>query len=301
VGSFARQIKTFKSKLEIFVENQFPFKQGTAVITGAASGIGFELAKMAAANQMNLVLADIQIDALNEKVKELQTSAEKVVTLKVDVSVESDIKKLADLAFQSFGQVHLLCNNAGVGMNRTTWDHSHADWEWVMGVNLYSVTHAIRYFVPRMLDQKHESHIVNTASVAGLLSTAGMAAYNASKHGVVTVSETLYQELAEINSKVGVSVLCPAWVATNIHQSQRNRQDRFGSHMAPPEGISQSYEDRMSKAVHSGRLSATDIASAVFEAVKDKRFYIIPHRKINQAIELRMNDILELRNPTKLG
>lgn len=279
----------------------FPFKNGTAVITGAASGIGFELAKIAAQKQMNLVLADIQIDVLNEKIYELNLPKEKIVSLKVDVSLESDIKKMSDLAFETFGQVNLLCNNAGIGMNRTTWDHSHADWEWVIGVNLYSVTHAIRHFVPRMLTQKFKSHIVNTASVAGLLSTAGMSAYNASKHGVVTVSETLYQELSEIQSQIGVSVLCPAWVATNIHQSQRNRQDRYGSHAAPPEGISQSYEDRMSKAVHSGRLSATDIAIEVFKAAEENRFYIIPHRKINQAIELRMQDILELRNPTKLN
>jgi short-subunit dehydrogenase len=287
--------------LETILDTKFPFKNGTAVITGAASGIGFELAKLAAKNQMNLVLADIQIDVLDEKIKELNLPANQVAALKVDVSVESDIKKLADLAFERFGQVNLLCNNAGIGMNRTTWDHSHADWEWVIGVNLYSVTHAIRHFVPRMLQQKFKSHIVNTASVAGLLSTAGMSAYNASKHGVVTVSETLFQELSEIQSQIGVSVLCPAWVATNIHQSQRNRQDRFGTHAAPPEGISQSYEERMSKAVHSGRLSAMDIANEVFQAVEENRFYIIPHRKINQAIELRMTDILELRNPTKLS
>lgn len=282
------------------MESNFPFKNGTAVITGAASGIGFELAKLAAKHDMNLVLADIQIDALNQKKMEIEAPEEKIKTLQVDVSLESDIQKLADIAFTSYGSVHLLCNNAGVGMNRTSWDHTHADWEWVMGVNLYSVTHAIRHFVPRMLAQKDPSHIVNTASVAGLLSTSGMAAYNASKHGVVTVSETLFQELAEINSTIGVSVLCPAWVATNIHQSQRNRQLRFGDHRKPPEGISQSYEERMAKAIHSGKLSAADIAKEVFQAVSENRFYIIPHRKINQAIELRMNDILSLRNPTKI-
>lgn len=279
----------------------FRFKNGTAVITGAASGIGFELAKKASENGMNLVLADIDESKLIEAIKSLHLPEKQVIYLKTDVSVESDIKNLADAAFAHFGEVNLLCNNAGIGMNRTTWDHSHADWEWVIGVNLYSVTHAIRHFVPRMLVQKNPGHIVNTASVAGLLSTPGMSAYNASKHSVVTVSETLFHELKEINAKVGVSVLCPAWVATGIHESQRNRQERFGEHQSPPEGLSRSYEDRMSKAIHAGKLTAQDMATEVFKSVNDDKFYIIPHRKINNAIELRMNDILALRNPTPIN
>ena len=280
--------------------NDFRFIGGTAVITGAASGIGLSLVRKAISKEMNLVLADIDELKLKEVISSLNYPKEKIRYLKVDVSLESDIKKLSDLAFNEFGQVNLLCNNAGIGMNRTSWDHSHADWEWVIGVNLYSVTHAIRYFVPKMLKQKDSAHIVNTASVAGLLSTPGMAAYNASKHAVVTVSETLFQELKEINSNIGVSVLCPAWVATAIHESQRNRQDRFGKHEAPPEGLSRSYEDRMAKAVHAGKLSADDMADEVFKAVNNGTFYIIPHRKINNAIELRMQDILELKNPTSL-
>lgn len=280
--------------------NEFRFKGGTAVITGAASGIGLSLVQRAKSNGMNLVLADIDESKLKEVVSNLDIPNSKVKYLKTDVSLESDIKSLADLAYSEFGEVNLLCNNAGIGMNRTSWDHSHADWEWVIGVNLYSVTHAIRHFVPKMLSQKNPGHIVNTASVAGLLSTPGMAAYNASKHAVVTVSETLFQELKEIKAHVGVSVLCPAWVATGIHQSQRNRQERFGKHESPPEGLSRSYEDRMSKAVHAGKLTADDMASEVFRSVHEDIFYIIPHRKINNAIELRMQDILTLRNPTSL-
>ena len=276
-------------------------ENGTAVITGAASGIGFELANAAAKCGMNLVLADIEEKKLNEAIEKIDHQSGEIIALKVDVSNENDIKNMANVAFSKFGEVNLLCNNAGVGMNRATWDHSHADWEWVMGVNLYSVTHAIRHFIPRMLNQKRRGHIVNTASVAGLVSTVGMAAYNASKHSVVTVSETLYQELREIKADIGISVLCPAWVATSIHQSQRNRQEQFGTHCPPPQGLSSSYEERMSKAIHAGKLTATDMANEVFKAINENRFYVIPHRKINKVIELRANDILNLNNPSTLN
>jgi short-subunit dehydrogenase len=195
--------------------------------------------------------------------------------------------------------VHLLCNNAGVGLTRVTWEHGTADWEWVLGVNLWSVIHGVQHFLPRMLKQDDEGHVVNTSSVAGLLSTPGMAAYNVSKHGVVTLSETLYGELLAAKAKVGVSLLCPAWVPTGIHQSARNRQDRYGS-AAPAAGLSAAYEERMAQAVTSGRLTATDMANEVFAAVGEGRFYVIPHRKINNAIQLRLDDILNLRNPTQL-
>lgn len=270
-----------------------------AVITGAASGIGLELAKKAASENMKLILADIEYEKLMASINENNLS--NISTpVKIDVSLESDIKKLADVSFSGDAEVAVLFNNAGVGMNRTTWDHTHSDWEWVMGVNLYSVAHAIRYFVPKLLEQTSASHIVNTASVAGLLSTPGMSAYNASKHGVVTISETLFHELNEINANIGVSLLCPAWVATGIHQSHRNRQDRFGFHQHPVTGLSASYEERMSKAIHSGKLTAKDMAEHTFQAIKNNLFYVIPHRKINNAIELRMKDILNLTNPTPL-
>jgi short-subunit dehydrogenase len=195
--------------------------------------------------------------------------------------------------------VHLLCNNAGVGLTRVSWELSTADWNWVLGVDLWSVIHGIQHFVPRMLQQAEGGHLVNTSSVAGLLSTPGMAAYNVAKHGVVTLSETLYGELLAAKAKVGVSVLCPAWVPTAIHESARNRQERFGE-VRPAEGLSAAYEERMASAVKSGRLTATDMANEVFTAVMEDRFYVIPHRKINNAIQLRMDDIMQLRNPTQL-
>ncbi len=167
------------------------FKGRTAVITGAASGIGLALALRAAREGMRLVLADIDAAKLAEAAQTLPVAADALCTRCTDVSHEEDVAALADEAFARFGGVHLLCNNAGVGLTRLAWELTTADWEWVLGVNLWSVVHAIRHFVPRMLAQDGESHVVNTASVAGFLSTPAMAAYNVSKYGVVTLSETL--------------------------------------------------------------------------------------------------------------
>ena len=275
------------------------FKDRTAVITGAASGIGLALAQRAAREGMRLVLADIDEAKLAEAAKTLPVAADALCTRRADVSREEDIAALADTAFDRFDGVHLLCNNAGVGLTRLAWELTTADWEWVLGVNLWSVVHAVRHFVPRMLAQDGESHIVNTASVAGLLSTPAMAAYNVSKHGVVTLSETLYAELAEQKAKIGVSVLCPAWVPTAIHTSERNRPQRFGE-ATLPSAASAAYQERISQAVKSGRLTADDMANAVFDAVAANRFYVVPHSRIKQAVRLRMEDILEDRNPTPL-
>jgi NAD(P)-dependent dehydrogenase (short-subunit alcohol dehydrogenase family) len=275
------------------------FRGRTAVITGAASGIGLELARRAAAEGMKLVLADIDAKRLEAAVAGLGMDPAHVLAQRTDVSREQDVKALADAAFARFGGVHLLCNNAGVGLTRVSWELSTADWNWVLGVDLWSVIHGVQHFVPRMLQQAEGGHLVNTSSVAGLLSTPGMAAYNVAKHGVVTLSETLYGELLAAKSKVGVSVLCPAWVPTAIHDSARNRQERFGQ-PTPAEGLSAAYEQRMANAVKSGRLTATDMANEVFTAVMEDRFYVIPHRKINNAIQLRTDDIMNLRNPTQL-
>ncbi|MBN8477114.1 SDR family NAD(P)-dependent oxidoreductase [Sulfuritalea sp.] len=275
------------------------FRGRTAVITGAASGIGLELARRAAAEGMNLVLADIEATKLDAAAASLGIDAGRILAQRTDVSREDEVKALADAAFARFGGVHLLCNNAGVGLTRVSWELSTADWNWVLGVDLWSVIHGIQHFVPRMLQQAEGGHLVNTSSVAGLLSTPGMAAYNVAKHGVVTLSETLYGELLAARAKVGVSVLCPAWVPTAIHESGRNRQERFGE-ASPAAGLSAAYEQRMASAVKSGRLTAADMANEVFAAVMEERFYVIPHRKINNAIQLRMDDIMNLRNPTQL-
>lgn len=275
------------------------FRDRTAVITGAASGIGLELARRAAAEGMNLVLADIEAAKLDAAAASLGITADRILARPTDVSREDEVAALADAAFERFGGVHLLCNNAGVGLTRVAWELSTADWNWVLGVDLWSVIHGVQKFLPRMLEQAEGGHVVNTSSVAGLLSTPGMAAYNVAKHGVVTLSETLYGELLAAKARVGVSLLCPAWVPTAIHESARNRQDRFGEVKAA-EGLSAKYEERMASAVKSGRLTATDMANEVFAAVAEDRFYVIPHRRINNAIQLRTDDILNLRNPTQL-
>jgi len=276
------------------------FRDRTAVITGAASGIGLELARRAAAEGMNLVLADIEHGKLEAAAATLGLPADRLLLQKTDVSREAEVAALADAAFARFGGVHLLCNNAGVGLTRVAWELTTADWEWVLGVDLWSVIHGVQHFVPRMLKQAEGGHVVNTSSVAGLLSTPGMAAYNVAKHGVVTLSETLYGELRAAKANIGVSLLCPAWVPTAIHESARNRPDRFGA-AKPAAGLSAAYEERMGQAVKSGRLTAADMASEVFAAVMEDRFYVIPHRKINNAIQLRMDDIMNLRNPTPLS
>lgn len=276
------------------------YRDKIAVITGAASGIGLALARRAVKEGMKLTLADIEGEKLRAAAAAFGMPDDRLSLHTVDVSREEDIARMADETFNRFGHVHLLCNNAGVIMPRTVWEYSTADWEWVLGVNLWSVIHGVRHFVPRMLKQGSDSHIVNTASVAGLLSTPGFSAYNVSKHGVVTLSETLYSELTAMKARVGVSLLCPAWVPTGIHCSDRNRQERFGA-LAPASEISAPYEARMAKAVRSGRLTADDMADAVFEAVSENRFYVIPHARIKGTLKQRMEDIIEARNPTPIG
>ena len=274
--------------------------EGVAVITGAASGIGLALARRAAREGMRLVLADINAENLKVASAELELPSDRLHLSTVDVSREDDVKRLADEAFAQFGAVNLLCNNAGIGLTRLTWEYTIADWEWVLGVDLWSVIYSVHHFLPRMLAQNNESHIVNTASAAGLLSTPGMAPYNVSKHGVVTLSETLYAELTAQSARVGVSVLCPAWVPTNIRQSARARPERFGT-AAPPSEASVAYQARSDQAIQSGRLTADDMANAVFHAVSENRFYVIPHRKLSHAVRTRMEDIIEARKPTSLG
>jgi NAD(P)-dependent dehydrogenase (short-subunit alcohol dehydrogenase family) len=263
----------------------------TAVITGAASGLGLAFARRAAGEGMRLVLADIDADALASAAKTLPVAPADLVQLRVDVSIAADIDRLADTAFERFDEVHLLFNNAGVGLNRRAWEFSEADWKWVMGVNLDSIAHAMRAFVPRLIAQQSPSWMVNTASAAGLVSTQGMAAYNASKHGVVTISETLREDLAAVCKHVGVSVLCPAWVPTRIKEAERARPERFGA-SSPASAEMQALSEATAKAVAAGRLSPDDIARVVFEAIEARRFYIIPHGKLAGVIRQRFEGIL---------
>ncbi len=273
------------------------FKDRVAVVTGGASGLGRAMALCFAGEGMKIVLADIQADALKKTEAEFEQAGIAVLAVPTDVSKGKDVEALADKAFKTFGGVHILCNNAGVAPGGTVWEQSEKDWEWTLGVNVWGVIHGIRVFVPRMLEQNVEGHVVNTASVAGLLSLPGMSVYCVSKHAVVTLTECLHHDLVEFGAKVRTSVLCPAYVPTAISDSERNRPALLR------EDKKKSTEDlkreaQMRHAVQSGRISAEQIAGIVLEAIRSEKFYILPHQKIKPAIETRMQDILQERAPT---
>lgn len=269
-----------------------------AVITGAGSGFGREFARIGAREQMRLVLADIQQDALDEALAEARASGAQALGVRADVSNAAEVQQLAARTVDEFGAAHLLFNNAGVAAGGGfVWEVSLKDWQWVMSVNLMGVVHGIRSFVPLMLKQDCECHVVNTASAAGLVSAPLMAAYNASKHGVVTVSETLFQDLVAANAKIGVSVLCPAFVPTGISNSERNRPPELTDD-APPTPSQIAARERSEKAVASGRRSAAEVARMTFDAIRENRFYVVTHPKMLASVELRLQDIMARRNPT---
>jgi NAD(P)-dependent dehydrogenase (short-subunit alcohol dehydrogenase family) len=270
------------------------FAGKVAVITGAGSGFGREFARLGAGLGMKLVLADIQPDALAATADELRARGVELIAERVDVSRAEDVERLAMRTKEAFGKVHLLYNNAGVAAGGLVWENSTKDWEWVLGVNLWGVIHGVRCFVPMMLEQGDECHVVNTASVAGLLSTQLMGVYNVSKHGVVTLTETLHNDLRLKGANVGVTLLCPAYVPTNINQSQRNRPDAEGELTESMKAA----QAAMDKAVTSGRVSAEDVAKMTFDAIRDNRFYVVTHPKILASVELRMQDVVAQRNPS---
>lgn len=276
------------------------FAGRTAVITGAGSGFGRRFAIIAAQLGMNVVLADIEENALDATCAEIGGRGAKVLTKKVDVSKAGDVEALAASATKAFGAVHLLFNNAGVGSGGLVWENSLSDWEWVLGVNLWGVVHGVRAFVPRMLaaaetDFDYEGHIVNTASMAGLLNAPNMGIYNVSKHAVVSLSETLYQDLALIDAPIGASVLCPYFVPTGITQSHRNAPSALTSE---DRTASQKAQQMMSeKAVGSGKVTAVEVARMTFDAIAENRFYIFSHPHALGNVEARMQDIVAIRNP----
>ncbi len=272
-------------------------KGKVAVITGGAEGIGKAIARKAAAEGMKLVLADIDGSKLDATLSEFAAQGVEAIGLKTDVSKQEQVEALADLAFERFGNVHLLCNNAGVACAKPVWEASQADWDWVMGVNLYGVTHALRAFIPRMMAKGEEGHIVNTASVAGLLSQPGLATYNASKHAVVTISEGLHHDLALRQSKIKVSVLCPAWVKTRIAESERNRTQGSKTDPTKLDPVTAQIGMAVINAVQHG-IAPEQVADDVFAAVEAERFYILTHPQIKPAIQVRMEDILNERSPT---
>ena len=279
------------------------FKNKTAVLTGAGSGFGLECARIGARLGMNLVLADVQQDALDTAAQEMRATGVQVLAHRLDVSKAGEVEALGRAVQQRFGAPHLVFNNAGVGAGGLIWETSVKDWEWVLGVNVMGVAHGVRVFTPMMLeaarrDPDYRGHIVNTASMAGLLNPPNMGVYNVSKHAVVSLSETLYQDLALVTDQVGASVLCPFFVPTGIHQSHRNRP-RDLQEANPKPTRSQLIGQAMSnKAVGSGKVSAADVAQRVFDAVAANRFYIYSHPKAIKSVQTRLEDVLQARNPT---
>jgi NAD(P)-dependent dehydrogenase (short-subunit alcohol dehydrogenase family) len=278
------------------------FNGKVAVITGGASGFGREFALIGARLNMKLVLADVQQDALDKTRAELEAQGAQVLAIRCDVRKGEQVQALADACMQRFGAVHLVFNNAGVGSGGLVWENSLADWEWVLGVNLWGVIHGVRTFTPLMLecakkDPNYEGHIVNTASMAGLLNAPNMGIYNVSKHAIVSLSETLYHDLQLIEAPIGASVLCPYFVPTGIHQSQRNRPDELKQDSGPT--ASQRAAQAVSeKAVTSGKVSAAEVAEATFDAIGAGRFYIYSHPQALGNVQTRMEDIVTQRNPT---
>lgn len=278
------------------------FKGKTAVLTGAGSGFGLECARIGAKLGMNLVLADVQQDALDRTVAEMQAAGAPVLAMTVDVSKAEQVEALGAATLARFGAPHFVFNNAGVGAGGLVWENSAKDWEWVIGVNVMGVAHGVRVFTPMMLeaaaqDPAWTGHIVNTASMAGLLNAPNMGIYNVSKHAVVALSETLYQDLALVTDQISASVLCPFFVPTGIAQSHRNRPDADEAPAKPTRSqlIGQAMSD---KAVGSGKVTAAEVAQKVFDAIAANQFYIYSHPKAIGSVQTRMEDVLMARNPT---
>ena len=274
------------------------FKGKVAVVTGAASGIGRAIAERLAVEGMKVVLADVEQGSLSKAEAEMKAGGASVMAVPADVSKGEDVEALARKTVDAFGAVHVLCNNAGVAVGGLSWERTAADWEWGLGVNLWGVIHGIRVFVPIMLAQGTEGHVVNTASMAGLVSMPLSSIYNVSKHGIVTLSETLHHELALSGAKVKVSVLCPGWVNTQLMDSERNRP--HGLLNDPPQEINpvaEAFQGTVRQLLATG-LTTEAVADHVFNAVRDEKFYILTHPDMKEAIRTRMETILEERNPT---
>ena len=277
------------------------FAGKTAVLTGAGSGFGLECARIGARLGMHLVLVDVQQDALDAAAQELESAGVQVLAMKVDVSSASQMEALGAAVLARFGAPHFVFNNAGVGSGGLIWENSVKDWEWVLGVNVMGVVHGVRVFTPMMLaaaknDPLWKGHIVNTASMAGLLNPPNMGVYNVSKHAVVSLSETLYQDLSLVTDQISASVLCPFFVATGIGRSHRNRPTGLDAEKPTKSQLIQ--QAMTGKAVDSGKVSAADVAQLVFDAMASRQFYIYSHPKAIKSVQTRLEDIVQARNPT---
>ena len=278
------------------------FRDKVSVITGAASGIGFGIADKCAREGMKVVLADIEVSALENAESMLKVIGAETLAVPTDVSNGKEVEALADTTYDTFGEVNLLFNNAGVGVAGRLWECTEADWEWVLGVNLWGVIHGIRVFVPRMLEQQVDGYIVNTASGAGFLSSPYFGIYQVTKHGIVTLSETLHHELNLVKSKLKVSVLCPGYVKTRARDAERNRPPRLANvSEAVIDKEIQEFSEELDAGVEAG-MSPSTLADIVFDAIRNEKFYILPGTlpEYETSIRTRMEEILQERNPALL-
>jgi len=269
-----------------------------AVVTGAASGIGLAMVERFAAEGMKVVMADVEAAALERAAAAMRSTAAAVHATRVDVSRPEDVEQLARETYAAFGAAHVVCNNAGVAVIGAVHEHTLADWQWVMGVNLWGVIHGVRAFVPRMLAGGDEGHIVNTASMAGLTTSAYMSVYDVTKHGVVALSESMYKEFESTGAPIGVSVVCPGLIDTNIMRSARNRPAELAEEgKAGP--MAQAFGQGLSDRLATG-YPPSEVANQVVDGIRERRFYVVPAQpEVKQGAMLRAQDILELRNPTR--
>jgi NAD(P)-dependent dehydrogenase (short-subunit alcohol dehydrogenase family) len=277
------------------------FHGKVAVITGAASGLGREFANHAASLGMKLVLADVQVHPLERAADELLAQGAEVLAMVCDVRKGRLVQELADAAMARFGAVHLVFNNAGVGAGGLIWESTEADWEWVLGVNLWGVIHGVRSFTRLMLEcarrePGYVGHIVNTASMAGLINAPAMGVYNVSKHAVVSLTETLAHDLRLVDAPIGVSVLCPYFVPTAIAHSHKYRPEELKTDEEPT-ASQLAAQALTAKAVEAGKVPAAEVARLTFEAIREGKFYIFSHPHALGAVEQRMDAIVHGKAP----
>ena len=273
------------------------FKGKVAVITGGGSGIGLAIAQRCVQEGVKVVLADVNMADLTEAEAQLKAAGGTVISVRTDVAKRSDVEALAEKTLEAFGAVHLIFNNAGVGGGSTPWESTWNDWEWVLGVNLWGVIHGVKIFTPIMLAQNTECHIVNTSSGVGLAGYYPMVCYSVSKHAVVALSENLYVSLAQRNSLVKTSLLCPGVVKTKIVSSFRNRPAELRDKPVPVSDEQKALWSALIAGIDETGITPEEMADQVFTAIREERFYILPP-EAKPLVRLRMEAILEERNPS---
>jgi len=274
------------------------FKGKTAIITGAGNGFGVEIAKECAYRKMKMVLVDIEKEDV-EKTKEIVTElGAKAVALQADVTLVNEVEKMVSIAMEEFGQIDLLVNNAGVAIPGVIWELPIRDWEWIMQVNVMSQVYAMNQVIPIMLKQKTPCHIVNTASVAGLITSDGMPAYHTSKHASVALSESVSYDLQKIQANINISVLCPGFVQTDLHHYEKHRPKRFKAEN-DPYYQSESFKAGQAIAEHviTTGIPIDSIGMSVFQGIEDEDFYILTHPMYTTLIGKRVKDMLEGKGP----